>query len=538
VTVPATARSIPVIHRPPPSSNNADPARARADFNGDGVGDLAIGVFEEDVGSIVDAGGVEVLYGTTTAGLQADGPDDQLWTQDSPGVQDQAEEGDQFGRSLAAGDFNADGFDDLAIGAFAEDLGAARNAGAVEILFGSAAGLQADAPDDQFWTQDSPGVKDHAESGDWFGWSVSAGDFNADGFADLAIGSRLEDVAGAKDAGAVNVLYGSATGLQADAPDDQFWTQGSNGLQDQAEAGDEFGWFVLAADFNGDGFDDLAMGVHDEDVGTIPNAGAAQVMYGTAAGLQADAPDDQFWTQDSAGIKDHAEGNDEFGRTLAFGDFNADGYADLAIRILGEDIDGVTNAGAVSVLYGSPRGLSASSPDDQFWTQDSPGVQDQAETNDSFAHALATGDFNGDGFDDLAIGTPSEGLEEAGVVNAGMVNVLYGSAGGLQADAPDDQVWTQDSPGVQDQSETEDRLGHALSAGDYNGDGFADLAMGVPFEDLSGVTDAGCVDVLYGSAAGLQSDAPDDQLWSQGSDGVQDQAEPGDELGRSLGSSD
>ncbi|MGH2556769.1 MAG: FG-GAP repeat protein, partial [Actinomycetota bacterium] len=124
-------------------------------------------------------------------------------------------------------------------------------------------------------------------------------------------------------------------------------------------------------------------------------------------------------------------------------------------------------------------------------------------------------DFNGDGFADLAVGVPQEGINDArGNIMSGAVNVLYGSAGGLQADSPDDQVWHQNSPGVQDVAEGLELFGSALAAGDYNADGFGDLAVGVPWESFPGGVDlAGAVNVLYGSAGGLQADSPDDQFW-------------------------
>ncbi len=121
------------------------------DYNGDGKDDLAIGVVGEDIGALVDAGAVNVLYGSG-AGLTATG--DQLWHQDSPGVLGGAEGGDSFGDALACGDFNGDGFDDLAIGVPLEDIGAIGNAGAVNVLYGSVAGLTASG--DQLWHQDSP----------------------------------------------------------------------------------------------------------------------------------------------------------------------------------------------------------------------------------------------------------------------------------------------------------------------------------------------------------------------------------------------
>jgi FG-GAP repeat len=84
-------------------------------------------------------------------------------------------------------------------------------------------------------------------------------------------------------------------------------------------------------------------------------------------------------------------------------DFNGDGFADLAIGIPFENVEGTSNAGAVQVLYGSASGLTSI---DQFWTQNAIGT-DPSEVEDEFGTAVATGDFDADGFTDLAIGAPS-----------------------------------------------------------------------------------------------------------------------------------
>jgi len=372
-----------------------------ADFNGDGFADLAMGASSEDVGSVVDAGSVNALYGSS-CGLQPDpaicgGPDDQFWTQDSPGVQDQAEAGDHLGQSITTGDFNADGFGDLVIVVYLEDLPGAQDAGGVNVLYGSACGLQADPtcgnPDDQLWSQERPGVQDRDGKGDVLGRCAAAGDFNGDGIGDLALGAEQEDVGSIDKAGSVNVLYGSACGLQADPtcgnPEDQFWTQDSPGVKDQAETGDSMGRGVVAADFNGDGMSDLAVSVYSEDLpGPVDDAGGVDVLYGSAAGLQADAPDDQFWTQDSHGVKDQAEARDQYGKTLAVADFNADGLPDLVAGVYWESVGSVNGAGVISVLYGSTCGLQADptcgNPDDQLFGQGRAGVQDRAELWDRF----------------------------------------------------------------------------------------------------------------------------------------------------------
>lgn len=139
----------------------------------------------------------------------------------------------------------------------------------------------------------------------------------------------------------------------------------------------------LNSDFNGDGKDDLAIGVPGEDIGTVIDAVAINVLYGKSSRLQTASPPDQFWHQGKPGIADIEETGDFFGGSLGTGDFNGDGFDDLAVAVSGED-----PGGAVSVLYGSSVGLrataSGTTPADQLWTQNSAGVENVAEDGDGF----------------------------------------------------------------------------------------------------------------------------------------------------------
>src|SRR5829696_3344538 len=150
----------------------------------------------------------------------------------------------------------------------------------------------------------------------------------------------------------------------------------------------------LRADFNHDGFADLAVGVPAEDVGGMTDAGAVNVLYGRAGGLS--GAGSQYFTQDTPGVGSSAEASDEFGLAVAAGDFNHDGFADLAVGVPGADVGATTDAGAVNVLYGSAAGLSGAGS--QLFTQDTPGVGSSAEASDFLGLALAAGDFNHDGF--------------------------------------------------------------------------------------------------------------------------------------------
>jgi hypothetical protein len=452
------------------AGDNLGWALAVGDFDGDTFPDLAVGVPHKRVNNHYNAGEVHILYGSSS---RLTATDNQVWQQGNAGLVDAAEDADEFGSALAAGDFNGDGRDDLAVGIPYEDVGTLNSAGAVQILYGSAGGLTATG--NQFWHQNSTDVEGTAEESDHFGYALAAGDFNGDGRDDLAVGVPDEDVGTINNTGVVNVLYGSGSGLTAAG--DQMWAQGSGGLVNAAEENDTFGKALAAGDFNGDGRDDLAVGVPGEDVGTTNYAGAVHVVYGSANGLA--ATNNYLWYQNVSGMEDTSEANDLFGWALAAGNFNGDSRDDLAVGVPGEAIGNIS-AGAVHVLYGSASGLSAAT--NKLWHQDVLGVADVAEGGDQFGYALAAGDFNGDGRDDLAVGVPDEGTDAPKVMYAGAVNVLYGSASGLTSTG--NQIWYQDSPGILDKSEESDQFGYALAAGDFNHGGAADLAVGVPYENI------------------------------------------------------
>jgi hypothetical protein len=512
-TGPAFAQGSRVAEAPPASG-------LRGDFDNDGFEDLAIGVPFEDVGSVDDAGAVNVLYGSAN---KLTGVGSQLFTQDAAGVGSTAEDGDVFGGALAVGDFNTDGFADLAVGAPGESVGNVPGAGAINVLYGSANGLT--GAGSQLFTQDSPGIGSTAEAVDSFGGALAVGDLDTDGIDDLVIGVPSESVGFIEAAGAINVLYGSAAKLTGAGS--QLFTQDTPGIGSAAEAFDVFGQVLAVGDFNSDGADDLAVAARLESVGLVEAAGAVNVLYGSANGLT--GAGSQLFTQDTPGVGSTAERADNFGFALAAGDFNADGFTDLAVGAPTETVGAVEAAGAINVLYGSAAKLTGAGS--QLFTQDIPGVVSTVEERDDFGFALAAGDFDTDGADDLAVAAPAEDVGT--IADAGAVNVLYGSATKLTGAGS--RLFTQDVPGIGSTVEEGDSFGFALATGDFNSNGFADLAVGAPTETVGTIELAGAVNVLYGSATKLTGAGS--QLFTQDVPGIGSTVEAFDTFGSAFGAS-
>ncbi len=446
------------------------------DFNGDAYQDLAVGAPGEDIGGAVNAGAVLVDYGGP-GGLGSAGKQ-QLYS--GAGLGNSAETGDYVGAALAVGDFNRDGRDDLAIGAPGEDSSAA-NGGLVLTIMGSPAGLDpatagggrqgnffgnddetgdylgaaltagdfngdgyddlaAGAPGENssqnnsgivLTINGSPSGLDPAiagggrqgsffanddEDGDYLGAALAAGDFNRDGYDDLAAGAPGENSLGI-DGGIVLTIRGSSNGLNpATAGGGRQGTLFGN----SDESGDFLGAALTAADFNGDGYDDLAAGAPGEDSSAV-DGGIVFTVNGSAGGLNAATAGGG---RQGGLFANDDETGDYLGAALSAGDFNGDGYDDLAAGAPGENSAAV-DGGIVLTVHGSAGGLDASSAGGG---RQGGFFANTDESGDYLGAALASGDFNGDCVDDLAASAPGE---NSAAVDGGVVLTIDGSVAGL-----------------------------------------------------------------------------------------------------------
>lgn len=394
----------------------------------------------------------------------------------------------------ATSDFNGDGYADVAVGVPDGTVGGQSKAGYVNLVWGGPKGVGAHGSIRV--TQATPEVPGTPEAGDRFGASVTLVDLNGDGIAELLAGVPGEDVIDrGTDAGMVIAVGGSTGGPGP----------GASVLSGPSPSA-AYGKSVAAAEMTGDDNKEILIGGTDKVV--------ARVIVG----------EDSMVT---TVVADHMGGR---APVLATGDFDSDGTSDLAVAYWTAG-DPWTQSHVRLWKWDADQSEMAN-----IWNTDNAGVT-----------ALAAGDFDGNGHDDLALGECREiadeniddpcGPEE--LAKGGGIHVHYGSPTGGPLGGPDETL-NQDTAGVPGVPENGDRFGAALAAADVNRDGRDDLIAGAPGEAIGSKAGAGAAWLLRGGAQGLldANGAAKSVSWNQDTAGVPGVAEAGDTFGGAVASAD
>jgi hypothetical protein len=406
------------------------------DVNGDGRADLVAGAPWYDIGGQF-VGRVRVFHGSSGPFLSS--PD---WIAEGSSASDRI----GFWQA-SAGDVNGDGFGDLVVGVPNHSNGQS-NEGRVDVYHGSGSGL----PSEPDWTFESDLVD--AEFG---GQVASAGDVNGDGYGDLIVGAPGY-TNGESYEGRAYLFFGSSHGL-SETPGWTFESDFVNAGLGGAVAG--------AGDVNGDGFADIIVGAPGYANGNYEE-GAAYGFWGSAAGL----PDVPNWFIETN--RDHSG----YGSSVAaIGDVNGDGYGD-AIVGAPRDSNPESSEGRAYIYHGSSSGLSTIAD----------RVLERNQASSAFGWAVAgAGDVNGDGFPDVVVGAPDY---PSGALQLGRAELFLGSSVGVGAQPAWSIVGPAGPAGV----------GFSVAnLGDHNGDGFSDVAVGIPASS-SGLLYSGSVELYLGNA--------------------------------------
>ncbi|HEX5615778.1 MAG TPA: FG-GAP repeat protein [Acidimicrobiia bacterium] len=439
----------------------------------------SVGVPGEDVNEVFDAGAVQ-WFPPTEAGEPLSGIGS--WPITLASIRRPLQAGARFGATVAQGDLDGDGFAELVIGA----PGAYDGAGAVYVLPGGPDG-GLDYFEAGGLLQGRGLISGGREPGDAFGAAIAIGTrSNGEGW--LAISAPGEDLGGIEDAGLVHVVDGTLTG------GDVLISQRSLGLA--SEPHDRFGTTLASAGTA------LVVGTPLEDVAGSIDAGIVSVLAAASGDLPGSGATRNL-LPGSAGTPGISEAGDHFGAALAWLD------PTLVIGAPGEDVGSAADAGAIVVVS-----LGAPAPA-QHWWQGVGGLEGSAETGDGFGASLSAG---ADAF--VVVGVPGEDVGAA--ADSGAVQVIRASASGLVAAG--NQFVTQASTGVEGDSETGDRFGHAVSTHGER------VLVGAPFEDLGPRADAGAIWVFIAAPSG-GLDLAGDQLFTQDSSDVRGIAETGDQFG-------
>jgi hypothetical protein len=439
------------------------------DVNGDGYADVIVGAPSYDAGE-ADEGAAFVFLGSAS-GIADGNP----LTADAQLESNQASAA--LGTSVAgAGDVDGDGFADVIVGAPGYDDVEAEE-GAAFVFLGSASGVADGNP----LTANAQLESNQASAA--LGTSVAgAGDVDGDGYADVIVGAPGYDDVEAEE-GAAFVFAGSASGVADGNP----LTAGAQLESNQASAA--LGTSVAGAgDVDGDGFADVIVGAPAYD-DVEAEEGAAFVFLGSELGV-ADGNPGTAATQ----LESDQASAQLGGSVSAAGDVDGDGYADVIVGARYYNAGLGWGEGAAFVFLGGASGVADGNP-----ATAAADIKVDGDMVSFGASVSSAGDVNGDGYADVIVGAPEY---DSGDPAEGAAFLFLGSVAGITSQS----VVSAAARFESDQADAQ--LGGCVaSAGDVNGDGYADMIVGASLYD-AGEIDEGAAFVFLGGASGIAGGDP------------------------------
>jgi fibronectin type 3 domain-containing protein len=363
------------------------------DINGDGYADLVVGA----PGYSTQTGRAYVFHSRGASGVTA-GATPQGAAAEADSILTGEATSNKFGNSVAIGDLNGDGYADLVVGAI--DYGT--QAGRVYVFHSrGASGVTAGATPQEAAAEAESILTGEATENS-FGNSVATGDLNGDGYADLAVGAELYNTS----TGRAYVFHSrGASGVTANATPVGAAVEAESILTGEATE-NSFGTSVAIGDLNGDGYADLVVGAR----GFSTSTGRAYGFHSRgASGVTANATPVGAAAEAESILTGEATSND-FGVSVAIGDVNGDGYADLVVGARTYSTNrgrayGFHSRGASGVTANAtPVGAAA----------EAESILDGEDADGNFGSSVATGDLNGDGYADLVVGAFNFGPSSTG----------------------------------------------------------------------------------------------------------------------------